>query len=109
MPETKSVYALVAPLGQLSGNGQLRETVQERRSRLGDQVSFWYLTPDLVQKYNLSGTGMEGVIAEDLTAINWLKMRFGGESKDAQMDLEQLREHATDLPPGPTFRDISAS
>ncbi len=109
MSETKSVYALVAPLGQLSGNGQLRETVQERRNRLGDQVSFWYLTPDLVQKYNLSGPGMEGVIAEDLTAINWLKMRFGGESSSIEIDIEELRESATGLPPAPIIRDISSS
>ena len=54
MSELKAVYALVAPLGQLSGNGQLRETVKERRNRLGDDVAFWYLSPPLVEKFNLS-------------------------------------------------------
>ncbi len=107
MSELKAVYALVAPLGQLSGNGQLRETVRERRNRLGDDVAFWYLSPPLVEKFNLSGSGMEGVVAEDSTAINWLKLRFGGESLKIEIDLEELREAAHGLPPAPTVRDIS--
>ena len=107
MSELKTVYALVAPLGQLSANGQLRETVAERRNRLGDDVAFWYLSPPLVEKFHLSGSGMEGVVAADLTAINWLKLRFGGESFQVNIDVEELSEQATDLPPGPSFRDIS--
>ena len=107
MSEHKALYVLLAPVGQLSGNGQLRETVKERRNRRGSSVPFWYLSPDLVKKFDLSGSGMEAVVAEDLTAINWLKLRFGGESCTVQIDLEELREHATALPPPPTFRDIS--
>ena len=104
-----AVYVLLAPNGQLSGNGQLRETVQERRNRQGEEVPFWYLTPSLVHKFNLGagGSDMEGVVAEELTAINWLKLRFGGQSSKVEIDLEQLREDATALPPAPTFRDIS--
>ena len=52
-------------------------------------------------------TGMEAVVAEELTAINWLKLRFGGEVCTAQIDLDQLREHATALPPPPSVKDIS--
>ena len=107
MSELKAVYALVAPRGQLSGNGQLRETVSERRSRLGEDVAFWYLPPPLVEKYNLSGSVMEGVIPEDRTAINWLQLRFGGQSSTIQVDLEELRECASGLPPAPIVRDIS--
>ncbi len=107
MSEPKAVYVLIAPVGQLSGNGQLRETVAERRNRKGDDVPFWYLSPSLVEKFQLAGSGFEGVVAEEVTAINWLKLRFGGESSTVQIDLEQLRENATDLPPPPTFRDIS--
>ena len=103
----KALYVLSAPTGQLTGNGQLRETISERRNRKGDDVAFWYLSPELVSKFNLPGTGMEGVVAEDLTSINWLKLRFGGESCTVQIDLEELREHATALPPPPIFRDIS--
>ena len=108
MSEPKSVYVLIAPVGQLSANGQLRETVQERRNRQGDDVPFWYLSPTLVEKFQLGGSGLEGVVAEELTAINWLKLRFGGESSIAQLDLDKLRDNATDLPPPPTFRDISS-
>ncbi len=107
MSEVRSFHVLLAPLGQLSGNGQLRETVQERRKRKGDNVPFWYLSPELVRKFNLPGSGLEGVVAEEITAINWLKLRFGGESITAELDLEQLREFASGLPPGPVFRDIS--
>ena len=107
MSEPKALHALLAPVGQLSANGQLRETVKERRKRQGTFVPFWYLSPELVRKFNLSGTGMEAVVAEELTAINWLKLRFGGESCTIQIDIEELREYATDLPPLPIVRDIS--
>ena len=107
MSEPKALHALLAPVGQLSANGQLRETVKERRKKNGSSVPFWYLSPELVQKFNLPGSGMEAVVAEDLTAINWLKLRFGGESCTAHIDLEELREHATALPPPPSIKDIS--
>ncbi len=107
MSELKALYVLLAPLGQLAGNGQLRETISERRNRKGEDVPFWYLSPELVQRFNLSGEGVEGVVAEEPSAINWLKLRFGGESRTAEFDLDQLREYASDLPPGPKIRDIS--
>ena len=108
MSEPKALYVLLAPFGQLSGNGQLRETVKERRNRQGDDVPFWYLSPALVQKFDLATSDVEGVVAEELTAINWLKLRFGGRSCTVHIDLDQLREEATALPPGPSFRDISS-
>ncbi len=108
MAETKDLYVLMAPSGQLTGNGQLRETIRERRSRKGSDVPFWYLSPDLVEKFKLPGQDVEAVVAEDPNAINWLKLRFGGESLTAQLDLEQLREHANALPPAPINKDISA-
>ncbi|WP_320666636.1 hypothetical protein [Prochlorococcus sp. MIT 1307] len=107
MSEAKALHVLIAPVGQLSANGQLRETVKERRKKRGPNVPFWYLSPELVKKFDLPGTGVEAVVAEDLTAINWLKLRFGGESSIVQIDLDLLREYATDLPPLPTHRDIS--
>ena len=107
MSEPKALYVLLAPAGQLTGNGQLRETINERRSRKGENVPFWYLSPELVKKFNLPGNGVEAVVAEDLTAINWLQMRFGGESCTAQLNVEELQKHANALPPSPTVRDIS--
>ena len=107
MTELKEVYVLLAPVGQLSANGQLRETVQERRKKKGDHASFWYLSPELVRKFDLSVSNFEGVVAEDLTAINWLKLRLGGQKTSVKLDLDQLRQEANALPPAPNFRDIS--
>ena len=107
MSEYKDLYVLLAPEGQLSGNGQLRETVQERRSRQGEDVAFWYLSPELVKKFSLHDSELEGVVADDPTAINWLQLRFGGQKTTASLDLDQLREFAKDLPPAPIGRDIS--
>ncbi len=107
MPEPKALYALLAPCGQLSGNGQLRETVSERRKKKGDDVSFWYLSPSLVKKFDLPGTNVEAVIADEITAINWLKLRFGGNRITVKIDVDQLRIFANDLPPGPNDRDLS--
>ena len=107
MSEPQALYVLVAPAGQLTANGQLRETIRERRNRKGEDVVFFYLSPDLVQKFDISGLGFEAVVAEDLTAINWLKMRFGGESQTIQLDIDQLYEQASALPPAPINRDIS--
>ena len=109
MAEPQALYVLLAPVGQLTGNGQLRETISERRSRKGQDVAFWYLSPDLVRKFDLPGKGSEAVVAADANAINWLKLRFGGESVIAHLDLDLLREEASNLPPPPIVRDISAS
>ncbi|WP_320674606.1 hypothetical protein [Prochlorococcus sp. MIT 1341] len=107
MSEPDVVYVLIAPVGQLSANGQLRETVKERRNRQGDDVAFWYLSPELVKQFQLSVKDVEGVVATELTAINWLKLRLGGECFNAQLDIEKLRALATELPPPPITRDIA--
>ena len=107
MSEIKELYVLLAAAGQLSGNGQLRETVKERRNSKGQAVPFWYLSPDLVKEFNLPGKDVEAVVAEEATAINWLQLRFGGEALKAKLDVDQLREQAFGLPPEPTIRDIS--
>ena len=109
MSEPDALYVLLAPVGQLSGNGQLRETVQERRKRNGADVPFWYLSPELVKHFDLPGTNVEGVVASEVTAINWLKLRFGGESHTVRLDIDKLRELATELPPPPCIKDISIS
>jgi hypothetical protein len=44
----RSLSFLVAPVGQLSGDGQLRELIEERRQRRGAAVELWYLGQDLV-------------------------------------------------------------
>ncbi len=107
MSELKALYVLTAPIGQLSGNGQLRETVKERRNRKGEDVSFWYLSPELVAKFRLPGSDVEAVVADEATAIDWLSLRFGGDKSVVTLDVSQLHEQARGLPPGPIERDIS--
>ena len=74
MSEKKPFYVLIAPIGQLCGNGQLRETISERRNRKGNDVPFWYLSPNLMKRFNVSHEEVEAVVAEEQTAINWLQL-----------------------------------
>jgi hypothetical protein len=108
MPEPLDLYVLLAPEGQLSGHGQLRETIRERRSRLGEDVPFWYLSPDLVKDFKLSEDKLEAVVAKESMAIDWLQLRFGGKKCKSRLDIEELQEKAKELPPKPTYRDLSA-
>ena len=108
MTESIDLYALIAPVGQLTGNGQLRETISERRNRKGEDVPFWYISSDLATKLGISDkSSVEAVIADELTAINWLQLRFGGEIKPVNLDVEKLRQYAMELPPIPFIKDIS--
>ena len=109
MSAKKPFYVLIAPAGQLCGNGQLRETISERRNRKGDDVPFWYLSPELLKRFDLTQTDSEAVVAEEETAINWLQLRFGGDISIIDMDMEALKREAMDLPPAAPARDISSS
>ena len=107
MPDSEDLHVLLAPAGQLCGNGQLRESIYERRARRGGDYPMWYLSPDLVQKFNLhENPKFEAVIAKDSSAIAWLKLRFGGERKTAKIEVDQLWELAGDPPEPDIRRDI---
>ena len=109
MNEQTPLYVLIAPAGQLCGHGQLRETISERRNRKGDDVAFWYLPPDLVNQFNIQGSNVEAVVAEEQTSINWLQLRFGGEVSKMNFDLDKLRKEASGLPPSAISKDISST
>ena len=107
MSEQKALYVLLAPDGQLRGNGQLRESIHERRARRGQDYPMWYLSPAMVKKFNLSNdSGIEAVVAEDSSAIAWLKLRFGGERTTASLDPEELWEFASEPPDPDNRRDL---
>tara|TARA_B100000700_G_C14673939_1_gene682164 strand:- start:66 stop:398 length:333 start_codon:yes stop_codon:yes gene_type:complete len=107
MSGPEDLHVLLAPAGQLCGNGQLRESINERRTRKGSDYPMWYLTPELVQKFNLhENKSFEAVVAKDSSAIAWLKLRFGGERKTAHLELSQLWEYAGSLPEPDPRRDI---
>ena len=108
MPETKTLNVLLAPEGQLQGNGQLRESFHERRDRKGKDYPMWFLNSSLVSKFNITEEqGFEAVVAEDSTTIAWLKLRFGGEKLTKTLNIEELWEHAGLPPEPPEIKDIS--
>ena len=108
MAETKLLNVLLAPNGQLSGHGQLRESMSERRTRLGNDYPMWYLNSSLVKQLKVSAIeGMEAVIAEDKSTIAWLSLRFGGERFTKSFDTEELWEKANILPEPAEKIDIS--
>ncbi|WP_286195468.1 hypothetical protein [Synechococcus sp. CCAP 1479/9] len=111
----RSLSFLVAPLGQLSGDGQLRELIEERRQRKGADVELWYLGQDLVEELHLaqafrhppakhqdpgSAQGpIEAVVAGDAAVITWLQLRFGGCAGSLALPTGWLQERAGALPP----------
>ena len=108
MSETKTLNVLLAPEGQLQGNGQLRESFHERRDRKGEDYPMWFLNSTLVSKFNISEKeGYEAVVAEDATTIAWLRLRFGGEKLRKELNIDELWEHASLPPDPPERRDIT--
>jgi hypothetical protein len=98
-PQQVLLHVLLAPAGQLSSDGQLRELMAERRDRRGPQVPLWYLSPELVQELYLASGGQEAVVAAEDAVVTWLQLRFGGSTKTAVLSTTQLQERAGALPP----------
>jgi hypothetical protein len=90
---------LRAPLGQLSGDGQLRELFAERRDRKGPDAELWYLPAPLAQDLALGDGGQELVVAADPAVITWLQLRFGGSVASASLSPALLWAQAGALPP----------
>ena len=108
MSETKELIILLAPEGQLQGNGQLRESFHERRDRKGADYPMWFLNASLVSKFNITEKeGYEAVVAEDSTTISWLKLRFGGEKFSKTLNIDELWQHASLPPEPPEIKDIA--
>ena len=108
MSETKTLNVLIAPEGQLQGNGQLRESFHERRDRKGADYPMWYLNSSLVSQFKITDKkGFEAVVAEDSTTIAWLKLRFGGEKLTQSFDIDELWQLASLPPEPPEIKDIS--
>ena len=108
MSDTKELIILLAPEGQLQGNGQLRESFHERRDRRGEDYPMWFLNSSLVSKFNITEKeGYEAVVAEDETTIAWLKLRFGGEKLSKTLNIDELWQHASLPPEPPEIKDIA--
>ena len=110
MAIVKTLYALFAPVGQLTGNGQLRESIQERRGIYGAEAHFWYLSNELVGKFGLAcEEGLEAVVAKESSVVVWQQLRFGGEIISVNLDLKELHVHAIQLPLAPLQAKIATT
>lgn len=91
-------HVLLAPAGDLSGDGQLRELISERRERQGGTGAIWYLPPPLVAGLGL-GEGLEAVVTPTASVLTWLQLRFGGHPSQAPLTIAWLDAEAGALPP----------
>ena len=106
------IHVLLAPFGELSADGQLRESMNERRIRRDEKYPLWYLSPELLSKFGLkaySALNYEAVAALDPGVITWLKLRFGGHRICIKSDVNTLWKYASELPPLPIQRNIALS
>jgi hypothetical protein len=98
------VQLLLAPSRQLSGDGQLRELMQERRRHLGDgSGGLWYLSPQrLIELSHIGlqlGSGdTEALAIREPRAAEWLQLRFGGQLHPISLSSAWLMGEALELP-----------
>ncbi|MCP9888247.1 hypothetical protein KBY96_09955 [Cyanobium sp. ATX 6A2] len=100
------MQVLLAPAPQLSGDGQLRELIQERRECSGGTGSIWYLPPELVAAQGL-GQGLEAVVTPTAAVCTWLQLRFGGCPSQAPLASAWLDAEAGALPPAAPLARLS--
>jgi hypothetical protein len=121
----RSLSFLVAPVGRLSGDGQLRELIEERRQRRGADVELWFLGPELVEELHLAQAyhhahandrqrarpqePIEAIVAGDAAVITWLQLRFGGCTGTLALTTDWLQERAGALPPRAPAADTATT
>ena len=99
-----AVQLLLAPSRQLSGDGQLRELMQERRRHLGDDSGgLWYLSPEHLAQLQhcglqLSSDGTEALAIREPHAAEWLQLRFGGHLQPISLSSAWLMGEVLELP-----------
>ncbi len=96
-PDRGLLHVLLAPAGQLSGDGQLRELIQKRRERRGGSGPIWYLASSQVSEWGL-GHGLEAVVTANGSLLPWLQLRFGGRSRNVAIPVAWLEREARALP-----------
>ena len=100
---------LLAPHGQLSADGQLRELIAERRGCHHGTGSIWYLQPDQVAALGLGqGWDEEAVVTTSAAVLTWLQLRFGGCAATVSIPTDWLEAEARALPPAARFAALNA-
>jgi hypothetical protein len=98
---------LVAPFPALSGDGQLRELMLERRRHQGiGEAGLWYCPPNLSSMLGVVGrrSGIdqpvpaEGIAILDPRVAVWLQLRLGGALRPMLLSSAWLMSEAIDLP-----------
>lgn len=90
---------LLAPAGELSGDGQLRELMREqRRHSVDGSGGIWYL-PAHHCRHLLRRQGVEGVVLLERGTAVWLQLRFGGTLQPVHLPAAWLSERALALAP----------
>ena len=98
------VQLLLAPSRQLSGDGQLRELMQERRRHLGDgSGGLWYLSAERLAELGHGGLQLSSGYTEALAireprAAEWLQLRFGGRLQPISLSSAWLMGEVLELP-----------
>lgn len=93
----QAMQVLLAPQGLLSGDGQLRELIQERRNHLGDNADIWYL-PSVLTGTLAHSDEWEGLAICDAGTAAWLHLRLGGELTTVNLSRTWLDQEALKLP-----------
>jgi len=89
---------LIAFAGQISGDGQLRELMLERRLSHGTaDGGLWYLPPSLVAQLGHS-PHCEALAVRNQRVAVWLQLRFGGQLQTACLAEAWLADQALALP-----------
>lgn len=105
--QVDALPVLLAPLGQLSADGQLRELIEERRGRHEGTGPIWYLQPDQVATLGLDqACTQEAVVTTSAPVLTWLRLRFGGRTSLAPVSQAWLDAEAKALPPGPRLATL---
>jgi hypothetical protein len=86
-----NLQVLLTPPGQLSGDGQLRELMLERRRHLNSASGDLWVLPG-------GREGQEALAIADPAVATWLQLRFGGVLQPARLDRSWLDQMALELP-----------
>ena len=103
-PTQLDALLLLAPSRQLSGDGQLRELMQERRRYLGDgSGGLWFLAPERLAELShcglpFSSGDTEALVIREPRAAEWLRLRFGGRLQPISLSSAWLMGEVLELP-----------